>query len=194
VTSFLGGFNEAGLRMNAVRHRKIDPGLPDRGRKIMKMGRVLSSFVGTALLLCYGTAWGTGPASAESPQVTRGRYIAIIGGCNDCHTAGYMQSDGKVPEERWLAGDTLGWRGPWGTTYATNLRRFMQNLSEDQWVILARNLRTRPPMPWYNLHHMEESDVRALYQFIRFLGPTGKDAPAFLPPDQTPPPPFAQFP
>ncbi len=59
------------------------------------------------------------------PQVERGRYLIQIAGCNDCHTANYAPSGGKVPEKEWLTGDALGWRGPWGTTYPTNLRLYM---------------------------------------------------------------------
>jgi mono/diheme cytochrome c family protein len=57
------------------------------------------------------------PAFAQQkadPQVNRGRYVVQIGGCNDCHTAGYAPSGGKVPEAQWLMGDALGWNGPWG--------------------------------------------------------------------------------
>ena len=39
-----------------------------------------------------------------------------IGGCNDCHTGGYLEKTGAVPERERLTGDTLGWQGPWGTT------------------------------------------------------------------------------
>lgn len=45
--------------------------------------------------------------------VERGRYLVKIAGCNDCHTAGYAISAGKVDEKQWLTGDALGWRGPW---------------------------------------------------------------------------------
>ena len=84
--------------------------------------------------------------SAEDPLVKRGRYVVVIGGCNDCHTAGYAPSGGKVPEAQWLQGDGLGWNGPWGTTYATNLRLFMQGMTEEQWVKTAKSLSARPPI------------------------------------------------
>jgi mono/diheme cytochrome c family protein len=128
------------------------------------------------------------------PQVERGRYLIKIGGCNDCHTAGYAPAGGKVPESQWLTGDALGWRGPWGTTYATNLRLYMQELTEDQWLKKASALMTRPPMPWFNVRDMSAADLRAIYRYVRHLGPAGKPAPAYLPPDQTTPPPFVQFP
>jgi mono/diheme cytochrome c family protein len=138
------------------------------------------------------------PAAAQDKKadamVERGRYVVTIGGCNDCHTPNYAPSGGKVPEKEWLTGDALGWRGPWGTTYPSNLRLYMQDLSEEQWVRKAKGLMTRPPMPWFNVRAMSARDLRAMYRYIRHLGPAGKPAPAYVPPDKTPPPPFVQFP
>ena len=131
---------------------------------------------------------------ADDPQVKRGRYLVQIGGCNDCHTPGYPEKGGKVPEAQWLTGDALGWHGPWGTTYATNLRLYMQDLTEDQWIKKAKALNARPPMPWFNVRDMTTADLRAMYRFIRHLGPGGKPAPAYLPPDKTPPQPYVAFP
>jgi mono/diheme cytochrome c family protein len=133
------------------------------------------------------------PAAAKSRD-DRGRYLVTIAGCNDCHTAGYADAAGKIPEKDWLTGDRIGWRGPWGTTYASNLRLYMQHLSEEQWVTVAREAEFRPPMPWYILREMTEQDLRAIYRFIRTLGPAGQEAPAFLPPTQEPPEPYILFP
>ena len=134
-------------------------------------------------------------ADAPDPQsLERGRYLAAIGGCNDCHTPGYLLSDGKVDEALWLTGDSFGWRGPWGTTYPPNLRLVLAPLTEDQWVARARTLRARPPMPWYTLNQMAEADLRDLYRFIKHLGPAGEPAPAYVPPGQEPATPFALFP
>ena len=134
------------------------------------------------------------PLSKEEVQLARGRYIAKIAGCNDCHTAGYAPSGGKVPEKDWLMGDALGWRGDWGTTYPVNLRMYMKDVSEDQWVKNARTMKTRPPMPWFALNDMEEVDLRSFYRFVKTLGPVGNPAPSYVPPGQTPQGPFAQFP
>jgi mono/diheme cytochrome c family protein len=60
--------------------------------------------------------------SGQDDLIERGRYLVRITGCNDCHTEGYAEAGGEVPEEQWLKGSALGWRGPWGTTYGTNLR------------------------------------------------------------------------
>ena len=122
------------------------------------------------------------------------RYIIKIAGCNDCHTTGYAEAAGKIPEKDWLKGDGMGWRGPWGTTYASNLRLYFHNLTEEQWVRTARSVEFRPPMPWFVFREMKEQDLRAIYRFVRHLGPAGEPAPAYVPPDQEPKPPFILFP
>lgn len=133
-------------------------------------------------------------ASAGSRDIARGRYLSVIGGCNDCHTEGYLRKNGNIPEKDRLMGSRLGWRGPWGTTYAPNLRLFISKLSEDDWVKLSKEMTPRPPMPWFNIRRMTNADLRALYRYIRALGPAGKPTPEYLPPDKTPPQPFVQFP
>lgn len=138
------------------------------------------------------------PAMAQDkkadPQANRGRYLVKIGGCNDCHTPGYGPTGGKVPEAQWLTGDILGFQGPWGTTYPTNLRLYFQNLTEDEWVKKGRTLSTRPPMPWFNVQAMSTSDLRAMYRYVKSLGPAGQPAPAYLPPGQEPKGPAVKFP
>lgn len=136
----------------------------------------------------------TAAPKADEASIARGRYIAKIAGCNDCHTAGYAPSGGKVPEKDWLMGDALGWRGDWGTTYPPNLRLMLSTMSEDQWVKTARTVQGRPPMPWFALRDMTESDLRAFYHFVRQLGPAGKPAPAYLPPGVAAQGPVIQFP
>ncbi|HZP39353.1 MAG TPA: c-type cytochrome [Methylomirabilota bacterium] len=126
--------------------------------------------------------------------VDRGRYLVKIAGCNDCHTPRYTETGGAVPEAEWLTGDRLGWRGPWGTTYAINLRLHMNGMTEQQWITAARTVRARPPMPWFALRDMSDEDLRAIYRFVRSLGPRGGPAPAYVPPDRTPPAPYVQFP
>jgi mono/diheme cytochrome c family protein len=133
-------------------------------------------------------------AMVKRPLIAHGRYISQIGGCNDCHTSGYLLSDGKVPGKMWLAGSAFGWRGPWGTTYAANLRLFLQTMTENQWIAFAKAFKAKPPMPWFDVHVMEDHDLEALYYFIRYLGPGGKPAPAFVPPNKEPKTPYALFP
>jgi len=128
-----------------------------------------------------------------SAEAARGKYLVVIAGCNDCHTPGYTASAGKVEEKLWLTGDQLGWRGPWWTTYASNLRLLVKDMSADQFVKFARS-EFRPPMPWFNLRSMTDRDVKAIYAYLKHLGPGGQPAPQYLPPDQKPGGPFVQFP
>ena len=130
----------------------------------------------------------------DAKSIERGRYLARIAGCNDCHTPGYAQAGGKVDEKVWLTGDALGWQGPWGTTYPANLRLALAKFSEDEWVRVAKTAQYRPPMPWFILHDMTEADLRALHRYVRHLGPAGNPAPAFLPPGQAAPGPVVAFP
>jgi len=142
----------------------------------------------------YSVTARTAHLADESTMVERGQYLVRVSGCNDCHTPGYAMSDGDVPVSQWLTGDSLGWRGPWGTTYGANLRLFVKDLTEDDWVEVAHTLRRRPPMPWFNLNRMNDADLRAIYQFIHSLGDPGQPAPAFVPPDEEPHTPYAMFP
>lgn len=132
--------------------------------------------------------------SADKASIERGRYLAKVAGCNDCHTPNYAQTGGAVPENQWLTGDQLGWKGPWGTTYPANLRLALNRMTEDEWVKLAHSAQFRPPMPWFALRDMTEDDLRAFHRFVRSLGAAGDPAPAYLPPGQAPQGPVVSFP
>lgn len=154
--------------------------------------RIITGLIAAACMN-IGIAAAQPAVTKESADVQRGRYLVRITGCNDCHTPGYPESNGKTDEKLWLTGSPLGWRGPWGTTYASNLRLLMQNLTEAQWLKHARN-EWRPPMPWFNLREMNDADLKAIYRYVRHLGAAGQPTPAYVPPDKTPKPPFVQFP
>lgn len=127
------------------------------------------------------------PAPAgDKPTPERGRYVIAVGGCNDCHTPGFMEKGWAVPETEWLTGVPVGWKGPWGTTYASNLRLFLQDFDEDTFVQVVRVRNTRPPMPWPNLHAMSDADLRSVYRYIRSLPVKGEKMPAYVPPGQEP--------
>jgi mono/diheme cytochrome c family protein len=122
----------------------------------------------------------------------RGRYLVTIGGCNDCHTPGYPEQAGKVPVNEWLTGSVVGFQGPWGTTYPTNLRLLAQSLTEAQWIARLRTP-MRPPMPWFNTAAMSDADLSAMYRFVRGLGPNGAAAPIYAAPGVAVDTPFIVF-
>lgn len=120
------------------------------------------------------------PAGADEATewnaLERGRYLTVVGACHDCHTPNYPETAGKVPAEQWLIGSTVGFQGPWGTTYPVNLRLYVQKITEKEWVARVRQP-MRPPMPWFNLRDMTDKDLIALYRYIRAIGPAGEPAP-----------------
>lgn len=128
---------------------------------------------------------GSLPAVADNDSnariIQRGQYMVATSGCNDCHTPGYPQADGKMPVNQWLTGSPVGFQGPWGTSYPANLRVTMSKLSAEQWLQKARTP-MRPPMPWFNLRDMKDDDLLAIYQFVRSLQPIGDAAPAYAAP------------
>lgn len=135
----------------------------------------------------------TQPHVAAVSPVDAGRYLVIVGGCNDCHTPAYAETGGQVPEEEWLTGVAVGWRGPWGTTYASNLRLIVQDLSQEAFLEVLRSRKARPPMPWPNVNQLSPADAAAIYQYIRSLGPKGQVMPTAVGADVEPTTPFFLF-
>jgi mono/diheme cytochrome c family protein len=133
------------------------------------------------LLLSSAPASAQGAKPKRDADVERGRYLVKIAGCNDCHTEGYAPTGGAVPEKEWLMGSVLGFQGDWGTTYPANLRLVMSRMTEAQWMKGARQP-LRPPMPWFALRDMTDSDLRAIYRYVKALGPAGQPAPAYVAP------------
>ena len=159
-------------------------------RKLVACAALVAATLSASSVVCAQDA-----KSAGASPLARGRYLVMIGGCNDCHTDGYAPSGGVTPEKDWLLGSgPLGFRGPWGTTYAPNLRLTASKMREDAWVKYGKELKTRPPMPWFNVNAMSEPDLRAMYRFIRNLGPVGAPALPYLPPEKEPKSPYIQWP
>ncbi len=133
-----------------------------------------------------------GPARVSAATAEEaGKYLVMIGGCNDCHTPGFMQQGMAVPEDQWLTGVPIGWRGPWGTSYGSNLRLTVSLFNNaDGFIAMMRARNARPPMPWPSLHAMSDEDLRAVFQYIKQLGPKGDPAPAFVPPGEEPKTPY----
>ncbi len=132
-------------------------------------------------------------AANDSDLLARGEYLTRIAGCNDCHTPGYAEKGGDLPQSGWLVGNSQGFKGPWGTTFPANLRLKLKDMDEAAWMQYSGELHTRPPMPDFAVRAMNEDDRRAIYRFVRSLGPGGEKAPDYLPPSQTPKPPYVQW-
>lgn len=134
-----------------------------------------------------------GPAVQAESMEKAGEYLTIVGGCNDCHTEHWTASEGKVDPADRMAGMKTGFRGSWGTVYGKNLRTIVQRMSEDRWVKVlstADSGEGRPPMPWWNTAKMNERDLRAMYRYVKGLGPKTNGVPRGLPVGKEPAGPY----
>lgn len=130
--------------------------------------------------------------AAVSPEEA-GRYLVAVAGCNDCHTEGYLATEGAIPESEWMKGSVVGFTGPWGTTYPSNLRLSAATMTEDQWVEMLGTRKAMPPMPWMSVAALSDADRRAMYRYLRTFEDPGEPVPANLPPGQEPTTPWIDF-
>jgi mono/diheme cytochrome c family protein len=147
----------------------------------------------TIVVAVIGLTASIAYAQDAEVSVAKGARIAIIGGCHDCHSVGFAESAGKVDPETALKGNPVGYQGPWGTTYAVNLRILAANNSEDEFLAYLRKFEARPPMPWFNVRALDDSEIRSLHQYILSLGEPGDPAPDYVPPGGTPKTPYIVF-
>jgi mono/diheme cytochrome c family protein len=85
--------------------------------------------------------------------------------------------------------------GPWGVTFATNLTPDKQ-AGIGLWTeeIFINSMRTGrhmgagppilPPMPWFNLEHLADEDLKAIFAYLQSLKPVKNLVPAPIPPSQ----------
>ena len=153
------------------------------------------SAAGTASTSSSGGAMSMSavPAVQAATMEQAGEYLTIVGSCKDCHTQGWTESKGKVAPSDRFAGLNVGFRGEWGTVYGKNLRTVTQRQSEDHWVEVLRTADGgdgKPPMPWWNTALMSDRDLRAMYRYIKSLGPNPNGVPRNLKPGVDPTGPY----
>lgn len=156
-------------------------------RQVIRLSTVM--LVGAVTFSCTASRERNENHTSEASP-SAGKYLVRTSGCNDCHTPGYSQSGGSIPLDQWLTGNPVGYRGPWGTTYASNLRLYVAPMSEEDWVKVMRARNDKPPMPWTSLHAMNDHDLRSIYRFIKSLGPAGGPSSKDVPPGVEPQTPF----
>jgi len=130
------------------------------------------------------------PAQPAMTPLQRGEYIAAITGCNDCHTPGTFY--GGPDMHRALSGSELGWKGPWGVSYAANLTPDSAT-GIGTWtnVEIERSLRSGvkkdgspilPPMPWPDFSRMNPEDMAALIVYLKSVPAVSHAVPKAIPP------------
>ena len=92
----------------------------------------------------------------------------------------------QLPEGPWLvvaSWDLTAWSGPWGISYAINLTpdentgigiwtedMFMKAMRTGRHMGASRPI--LPPMPWQALAGLDESDLKAIFAYLRSLPPS----------------------
>ncbi len=138
-------------------------------------------------------------AAAQQPsaeQIARGKYLASIAGCNDCHTPGYFL--GKPDMSRHLGGSDVGFEvGNTGTFVGPNLTPDKETGLGD-WsrgeIIAALRTGVRPDgrllsriMPWPALAILTDADAGAIADYLRSLPPLHNPVPGPFGPKERPP-------
>lgn len=155
------------------------------------MKKMLSVVPAAVLLVVAAFA-----AQAGSPRhraIEHGEFLVGYGGCQDCHTPGWAEHGGQAPKDMLLTGGGMNFQGPWGTTYAPNLRLLVQKLTVKEWIAKLRSLKARPAMPWWTFRYLSDRDLTDMYAYIHSLGPAGKPAHDWVPPGQDAPAPYLKL-
>jgi mono/diheme cytochrome c family protein len=133
------------------------------------------------------------PHRAEKARrIERGEYLATVMGCNDCHTPGMLY--GQPDFARRMGGSDLGWRGPHGVSYASNLTPDTETgigrWTEQQIVNAIRagmrpdGRQLLPPMPWPNFARLTDEDAFAIAAYLKSLPPVKHASLGPVPPDR----------
>ena len=103
---------------------------------------------------------------------------------------------GTLGPDKWGAvGDNnfTAWAGPWGVSFAANLTpdeitgigawdeiSFISAMRTGKHLGTGRPI--LPPMPWFNLVHATDEDLRAIFAYLKSLKPYENMVPAPIPP------------
>ena len=116
-------------------------------------------------------------AHAESP-VERGQYLAVVAGCNDCHTPGFFL--GKPDTAKYLGGSDVGFEIPGlgvfpGRNITPDKETGIGNWTDEQ-IATALTTGKRPDgrqlapiMPYPSFIHMTKEDVAAIIAFLHSI-------------------------
>lgn len=157
--------------------------------RLIRTAACVAAIVGVSTTL---DAQSAARVVAATPEAA-GEYLLIVAGCHDCHTAKWSETQGKVPKDDQLLGSNVGYRGPWGTSYAPNLRLILGRMTEARWVQVlttADDGEGKPPMPYHNSALTAPEDLKAMYAYIKKLGVKGERTPRSVPAGQEPTTPY----
>jgi mono/diheme cytochrome c family protein len=140
-------------------------------------------------------ALASAAALAADPQIERGKYLVLIGGCSDCHTPGNFL--GHPDMTRFLGGSDVGFGIPGlgvfvGPNLTSDKQTGLGNWTAEQ-IVTAITTGERPDhrilapsMPWRGLSHLTSSDALAIATFLKSLPPVSNKVPGPFGPNEEP--------
>jgi len=118
--------------------------------------------VAIAVLASSSLSFGaTAPHVVAESEIAAGKYIVLATGCNHCHTQGWPESNGTLPQTMWLKGGHAPPNLP-----APALRPLANAMSAGAWVSLFHGHHAVEAMPWFNFRSLSDADLRAMHAFI----------------------------
>lgn len=84
--------------------------------------------------------------------------------------------------------------GPWGTSFAANLTpddtgigswtetQFLTAIKHGKYKGMENSRPLLPPMPWQTISHLPESDLKAMFAYLKTIKPVQNIVPAPIPP------------
>ena len=101
----------------------------------------------------------------------------------------------QLPPGPWVwigAGTNTAFAGPWGISYTPNLTPHKTGLADWTEEMFIKAIRTgkhlgvgrpiMPPMPWPAYSQMTDSDLKAVFAFLRSIPPIANQPPPYAPP------------
>lgn len=137
----------------------------------------------------------TGSANAEDAVLARGKYLATVIPCGDCHTPGHFL--GKPDFARSLSGSEVGFEIPGlGVFYGPNLtpdaETGLGSWTVEQIVTAIRagqrpdGRKLAPAMPWQSFATLTDDDAHAIAVYLKSLPPIKNKVPGPFGPNQKP--------
>jgi cytochrome c553 len=166
-------------------------------RTAVRRGVIGTSVLGVGML-GVAVLMAQAPAAPSPAKLARGKYLATIGACNDCHSPKIdpqQHPDPKRPfsgrpqttmapsqqaGEIHASLDLTAWAGPWGVSYGANLTPDPETGLKKRYTEASfiKTLRTGkkpegedllPPMPWELYKVMSDDDLKALYAYLQTI-------------------------
>jgi mono/diheme cytochrome c family protein len=134
-------------------------------------------------------------AAVADAQTDRGKYLVMLGGCNDCHTPGVFL--GKPDFTRALGGSEVGFELPGlGVFHGPNLtpdkETGLGNWTAEE-IVAAITKGQRPDgrelapiMPWQSLAVLTKEDALAIVAYLKSLPPVKNKVPGPFGPNEKP--------